>query len=1242
MKRQLPYIEIKSPPLKLLIDSGANQSFLSPEIIEKYFKNIPLIFEPFSVTNLNCTTHNKYAIEIPTFPEFKENSVSKFYIYKFHNVFDGLIGYETLVKLKANVDFGNKLLQTPNCTIPLKILDSGIRNLFEALVRANSTKLVKLPVDTSCNSDIFIPSILINKCLIPASITRSENGYAYAEITNPTSVDTIVCLVSPLKVMSIPNNFDLYNIETFSNKTSEIESMIRTEHLNSEQKYHIIELCKKYTDIFHKENQPLTFTSTIKHRIKTTDEIPIYTRTYRYPYIHKAEVDSQIRKMLEQNIIRPSNSPWSSPIWIVPKKLDASGKAKWRLVVDYRKLNEKTIRDSYPIPNINDILDKLGRAQYFSVIDCASGFYQIEVHPDDVAKTAFNIGDGYRGHFEFLRMPMGLRNSPSTFQRCVDNILRGLKNVLVYMDDIIVFSTSLQEHIQDLENLFQRLREANLKIQLDKTEFMKRETPFLGHLVTTEGIKPDPNKVKAIKEFPIPRTTKEIKSFLGLLGYYRKFIPSFAQLTKPLTSCLKKGAKIELTPTYVNCFRHCQNLLMNDPILQYPDFSKEFLLRTDASNFALGAVLSQGPLGSDKPVAYASRTLNNSEINYSTVEKELLAIVWATKYFRPYLFGRPFTIITDHKPLQYLMNIKDNTNSRLTRWRLKLEEYDYKISYQSGKSNAIADSLSRIELQNNDTNNTDTPPTIDSNDEEIADRNLSMIVNQSDLPQLTDLDDLDNDTIHTAEENPVLEIPFSEKAINLFDNQLFIEFVHHSPSTPKTLEIFTGKKRILAQISEFNIETEVINLFKEFIKPNIKYGIYLSEPKFMPILSNTLRTTFKNSAYKLFYCKSKLEDIIDRDKQYRIIKNYHEGKTNHRGIQEVEQRIKLNYYWPNLKTCVAEFINNCEICQTCKYERRPNKQNFQIVPIPEKPFEILHIDTLTVNRVKFLTIIDVFSKYAQAYSLESLTGISVLNALTRFMSHHGIPLAITADQGTEFKNLPLKEFALLHKINLHFISVNNPQSNGAIERFHSTILEHIRILTKTRCELSTEELMLYAILGYNNSIHSVTKQKPIDVINGHTNSRDPFDIDVENVCLQSYVDRHKDVTKELYSALNKRLQENQTRTMKAINTDREPPLQYTENTAFYSKNPLAVRHKTKPRYIKRNVKQNLDIKVIDDRYVTFHKRNVRRPLRKQHTLLQDSSGSNDPEPGPSNRSDFPSEQSRDPSISTRISSDQED
>lgn len=258
---------------------------------------------------------------------------------------------------------------------------------------------------------------------------------------------------------------------------------------------------------------------------------------------------------------------------------------------DFRKLNDKTISDKYPIPYIADILDKLGRTKYFSTLELASGFHQIEMDPKDTCKTAFSV-DG--GHYEFTRMPFGLKNAPATFQRVMDNVLGPLIGsiCLVYLDDIIVFSPSLTEHIANLNSVFRELEKANLKMQTSKCNFLHKEIDFLGHIVTQEGVKPNPNKIEAIKNLPCPKNAKQIKSFLGLLGYYRKFIKDFAKLTKPITKQLKGNKSVVIDEEFVKTFEMCKTLLCNQPILQYSDLEKTFKLTTDASNFAIGAVLS--------------------------------------------------------------------------------------------------------------------------------------------------------------------------------------------------------------------------------------------------------------------------------------------------------------------------------------------------------------------------------------------------------------------------------------------------------------------------------------------------------------------------------------------------------------------------------------------------------------------------------------------------------------------------
>lgn len=1180
--------------MKLLIDTGANQSFISPDAVEKYFKDIPLNYDPFEVSNVHATSRNNYSITLPSFTEFNDNDTDiTFFIYNFHDYFDGLIGTDLLDKWEATINYKDKTFTTKNAANPIKVYNSLNVNLYEDIVPAGSSKIVRVPINIH-EGDVIISEQAMSNCLIRDCLTTVNNNRGVLEIYNPTNSDIIFSMDRPVAG-------ELYNNEctrTCESQTrvKEVISRLRTDHLNMEERTNLEALCAKYADVFYIEGEPLTFNNKIKHSIKTTDEQPVYTKSYRYPFVHRQEVQRQITKMLDQGIIQPSQSAWSSPIWVVPKKADASGEVKWRIVIDFRKLNDKTLDDKYPIPNINDVLDKLGNCQYFTTLDLASGFYQVEMNPDDVPKTAFNVE---HGHFEFLRMPMGLKNAPSTFQRVMDNVLRDLQNTicLVYLDDIIVFSTSLQEHIINLEQVFKRLRDSNFKIQMDKSEFLKLETDYLGHVITRDGIKPNPDKIKAIKMFPIPKTATEIKRFLGLLGYYRKFIPDLSRITKPMTQCLKKGSKIRPNDKdYIECFERCKTLLTNDPILQYPDFNKEFVVTTDASNLAIGAVLSQGNIGSDKPIAYASRTLNSSEINYSTIEKELLAIVWATKYFRPYLFGRKFQIVTDHKPLQWVMNLKE-PNSRLTRWKLKLSEYNYTVVYKQGKCNLNADALSRVEIHN----------------EEAS----SLAVNYSEKhPSETNSTTA---TAHTSAENPILEIPISDEPLNKFNRQISFIVVGDIKKRPTVSRPFETHTKTTIQLSESNLEQDVISAVKEYVNPKVKTGILIHPKLAMYSIIPVIQSNFKNSSMNLVLTKVELENIKDYLRQQEIIQKYHEGKTNHRGITECYLALSNRYYWPKMKDHITKYINECNICGQSKYDRNPIKQKLCIVPPPSKPFEVLHLDLFTVQTEKYLTLVDSFSKYAQAYYLRDGTALSVVQALLMFCTHHGIPLRVVTDQGPEFTNQVFTEFIKLHKIEHHKILAHTPNANGIVERFHCTLLEHLRILKLENRTESVVNLMSYALLAYNSSIHSFTKCRPLDVITGHYDPRDPLDIDLSEHLLQQYIQDHRKSMVKVYELMNETSLHDRTQLTENRNKDREQEKEYTPNQHVYVRNPLASRQKLAPRYTHDVVLADLPIHIYTKRKKgPVAKSRLKRPNKSQllqtntddSTLIDTSSGHN--------------------------------
>lgn len=677
-----------------MLDTGSTRSFISPEKANTYFYALKA-YEPFVVTSTHASSVHNEIVCIPLFSIFNDNGFHKFYIYNVDSKYDGLIGIDLMTKLNANICLKDKILKTNGKDIPI-VYDAR----RDIQLDPRTEHRVKLPVTQQNGTAILDYKQFNNDVRMPAAIVQCENYFATTVIQNTSEDGVNLTILAPFKVTRFTDNECVVNSTTnlddveIDDLLTDNLSKLRLDHLNQEEHDAISTLCHEYKDIFYCEDLPLTFTNEVKHHIRTTNEDPIYIKPYRQPPQQVEEIKRQVDKLLKDNVIQESHSPWSAPVHLVPKKPDASGKVKYRMVIDYRRLNDITIDDKYPLPNIHDLFDKLGKSNYFSTLDLASGYHQIEV--SDTEKTAFSTQNG---HYEFRRMPFGLKTAPATFQRTMDNVLRGLQGIhcLVYLDDILIFSNGLQEHLRKLRSVFERLRKTNLKVQLDKSEFLRKEVQYLGHTLTKDGLKPNDDKIQAVLKYPIPQTHTEIRRFLGFIGYYRRFIKDFSKITQPLSACLKKGKKVVIDEKYTESFEKCKELLVNAPILQYPDMNKRFILTTDASEVAIGAVLSQGPIGSDKPIAYASRTLTNTERKYSTIERELLAVKEFTKHFRPYLYGRTFDIYTDHRPLVWLYQLKE-PNSKLTRWRLYLQEYDFNIIYKNGKQNLNADALSRIKL----------------------------------------------------------------------------------------------------------------------------------------------------------------------------------------------------------------------------------------------------------------------------------------------------------------------------------------------------------------------------------------------------------------------------------------------------------------------------------------------------------------------------------------------------------------
>ena len=557
------------------------------------------------------------------------------------------------------------------------------------------------PLRFNLQQDSIIMNKEIEKGVFVASSIIPSVGICHVKILNTNNVTAIL---DKIEVKTEPlSDYHILNINRKTQNLTETDKIKRLEKLlkiinidvlDIEAKKQLENIIISYQHIFQLDEDKLTVNNFYNQELQLTDSTPVYIKNYRLPQTQFEEIDKQVKKLIEDDIVEPSVSPYNSPLLIVPKKSE-NGIKKWRLVVDFRQLNKKIVNDKFPLTRLEDVLDRIGRAKYFSTLDMTSSFHQINLDKNSRPPTAFSTPNG---HYHFKRLPFGLKISSNSFQRMLTIALSGLDaRAFIYVDDIIIFGCSLKHHNDNLIKVFQRLSEYNLKLNPNKCCFLKSEVVYLGHLITSEGIKTDPSKFKIIENYPIPKNAEEVKRFVAFCNYYRRFIKDFADIASPLNALSKKKQEFIWTQRCQDSFNNLKQKLMSPEVLKYPNFEEQFILTTDASNVALGAVLSQGKIGEDRPITYASKALNKHEKNKSVIEKELLAIHWGINFFRPYLFGRKFLVVTDHRPLVALFSHK-NPSSKLTKIRIELSDYDFDILYKKGSINTNADALSRIDI----------------------------------------------------------------------------------------------------------------------------------------------------------------------------------------------------------------------------------------------------------------------------------------------------------------------------------------------------------------------------------------------------------------------------------------------------------------------------------------------------------------------------------------------------------------
>ena len=545
-----------------------------------------------------------------------------------------------------------------------------------------------LEMDFQPKKLIGVDGVVVSK----ARVIPNMNGNFCVTVLNSTEHDIVLdnrrvvgCVTEADEVVAQIDR----NNETVEEKLEQADNIVLGEDLSESQRKQIMELVADYKDIFAENPKNPKRTVLMKHKIITENALPVRKKSRRVPVAWEDEVNSQVKQMLKHNIIRPSCSPWNSPLLLVKKKDNSM-----RFVCDFRGLNDVTKKDNYPLPHIRDVVDKMEGSTFWTTLDAASAYWSMPLDEQDKEKTAFQVP---RGKFEFNVTPYGLTNAGASYQRLMDICLSGLPSnrILAYMDDVVIFSRTFSEHIADIKEVFERFRAAKISLKASKCTFAAKTVDFLGYELSSQGIKPQNKLTSAIKEFPQPTNRKEVKRFLGMAGFYRNFVQGFGDISHPLNRLTCDNVKFEWTNECEIAFKTLKECLSSKPILAFPRLGEEFILDVDASDIAFGGVLMQE--GSDSvlhPVGYFSDAVQKSQKSWSPTTKEAFAMVLAVRHWYVYLAGKHFTLNSDHNPLVYMRNQKD-PRGKFARWILELEEYDYTVKYVKGVENVKADAMSR-------------------------------------------------------------------------------------------------------------------------------------------------------------------------------------------------------------------------------------------------------------------------------------------------------------------------------------------------------------------------------------------------------------------------------------------------------------------------------------------------------------------------------------------------------------------
>ena len=1039
----------------------------------------------------------------------------KFYIFNeiLHPL---LLGIDFLKANNCNLNFQRQTLDTEEGVPVINILQPDFklglaRPLKETIIQSHSETVIPIRISKIPHQEtvLFEPvNLLTKKKLAGAkSIITVNKGRGYCKVLNPLAAPVIlkqgqvIGKLVPIDIDSIIEMQDEDVKEQPSVLTANLNDTNETKNTckYKESKKFADELgisldksdltedqrAKLYTFIasnrktFAKDTAELGCTNVHRHTIETGQAPPQRKRPYRVSPQIKQHIEEQIEDMLKNDIIQPSNSLWAAPV-VMCKKKDNT----YRFAVDYRDLNAVTEPINFPIPRLEDVIDSVGEnnSKIFTVLDLRAGFHQIPLDPETAHKTTFVT---HSGSYSFKRLTYGLRNAPIAFQAVMAQVLQGInfKYALVYVDDILIHSTTFEEHLVHLQNVFNRLNEANLKLQPKKCQFAAEKVEYLGHYFSKQGIEVNPSKIEAVKTYPVPKTRKQLKAYLGLTKYYRRFVRNYAAIAAPLNSLLKKDTEYKWSDECEASFKLLKEKLMSSPILAFADTRRPFFISVDASGTAIGYILGQKDSeGREVVISYGGRALRGTELKWSICERECLALVEAIKHFHPYISHSHFTVYSDNIALKWLQKIRDE-NGRLGRWSLKLQGYNFTVAHKPGIKNQNADALSRRsyntpehsknpEAKCQSQNHSESP--VSQNQSEPSVQYLQTHFEYADKPSNHFLSALQQ--IPTENEEPTA-MPLREPTIST-KSRADIATLQETCSDVGLLYRYM----VHGQLPDNKTEQQKLIISSEqyVIRDDVLFHFIDARTK-----SNKRH---ENSFSQLVVPKCLREDVILA---------YHDGNA-HLGFDKTYSAIRCKYYWPKMYTDIDIHVRTCDTCQRCKRYYNNDKAPLTPLPIPAEPFSRLHMDilgplTTTTEKHKYiLLVVCAFTGWCECFPLKTQESSVIAQILySEIFCRWGSPDSIVSDRGANFMSRLISALCELFQVTRHHTSSFHPESNSAAERTNSTLAQALR--SYCNVEQTNWHKQLPAIMmAFRNAQSATTGFTPYELVFGRP-MRTPLD-----------------------------------------------------------------------------------------------------------------------------------------------------